>query len=73
MTGAATTPYARVAAPARVTPHLKASPRATSAKEAAMAAGLQAAGGDVIVLMDGDLRHPPELIPRCSRAGVAGR
>ncbi len=32
-------------------------------KEAAMAAGLQAADGDVIVLMDGDLQHPPELIP----------
>ena len=32
-------------------------------KEAAMAAGLQAAEGDVIVLMDGDLQHPPELIP----------
>lgn len=32
-------------------------------KEAAMAAGLRAATGDVIVLMDGDLQHPPELIP----------
>lgn len=32
-------------------------------KEAAMAAGLQAAEGDVIVLIDGDLQHPPELIP----------
>jgi glycosyltransferase involved in cell wall biosynthesis len=32
-------------------------------KEAAMAAGLQAAEGDVVVLMDGDLQHPPELIP----------
>ncbi|MBR0568128.1 glycosyltransferase family 2 protein [Azoarcus sp. L1K30] len=32
-------------------------------KEAAMAAGLRAAIGDVIVLMDGDLQHPPELIP----------
>lgn len=32
-------------------------------KEAAMAAGLRAARGDVIVLMDGDLQHPPELIP----------
>ncbi|PKO59901.1 MAG: glycosyltransferase, partial [Betaproteobacteria bacterium HGW-Betaproteobacteria-19] len=33
-------------------------------KEAAMAAGLRAAGGDVVVLMDGDLQHPPELIPQ---------
>lgn len=32
-------------------------------KEAAMAAGLAAARGDVVVLMDGDLQHPPELIP----------
>lgn len=32
-------------------------------KEAAMAAGLRAATGEVIVLMDGDLQHPPELIP----------
>lgn len=32
-------------------------------KEAAMAAGLRAASGDVVVLMDGDLQHPPELIP----------
>jgi glycosyltransferase involved in cell wall biosynthesis len=32
-------------------------------KEAAMAAGLRAATGDVVVLMDGDLQHPPELIP----------
>jgi polyisoprenyl-phosphate glycosyltransferase len=32
-------------------------------KEAAMAAGLRAARGDIVVLMDGDLQHPPELIP----------
>lgn len=32
-------------------------------KEAAMAAGLRAATGDVVVLMDADLQHPPELIP----------
>jgi len=32
-------------------------------KEAAMAAGLRAATGEAIVLMDGDLQHPPELIP----------
>jgi glycosyltransferase involved in cell wall biosynthesis len=32
-------------------------------KEAAMAAGLRAATGQVVVLMDGDLQHPPELIP----------
>lgn len=32
-------------------------------KEAAMAAGLRAVTGDAVVLMDGDLQHPPELIP----------
>ncbi|CAN5403964.1 glycosyltransferase family 2 protein [soil metagenome] len=31
-------------------------------KEAALTAGMQAARGDVVVLMDGDLQHPPELI-----------
>lgn len=31
-------------------------------KEAALTAGLQAAHGDVVVLMDADLQHPPELI-----------
>ena len=32
-------------------------------KEAALAAGLECAGGRAIVVMDGDLQHPPELIP----------
>lgn len=32
-------------------------------KEAAMAAGLQAARGAAVVLMDADLQHPPELLP----------
>ena len=31
-------------------------------KEAALSAGLQAALGDVVVMMDADLQHPPELI-----------
>ncbi len=30
--------------------------------QAALAAGLQAAGGDAVVTMDGDLQHPPETI-----------
>jgi dolichol-phosphate mannosyltransferase len=33
-------------------------------KEAALAAGLQAARGQAVVLMDSDLQHPPELIPQ---------
>jgi len=32
-------------------------------KEAALTAGLQAANGDVIVLMDSDMQHPPKLVP----------
>lgn len=32
-------------------------------KEAALTAGLQAARGDVVVMMDADLQHEPELIP----------
>jgi glycosyltransferase involved in cell wall biosynthesis len=32
-------------------------------KEAALTAGLQAAAGDVVVLMDADLQHPPALLP----------
>lgn len=33
-------------------------------KEIAVTAGLRAATGDATVLMDGDLQHPPELIPQ---------
>jgi polyisoprenyl-phosphate glycosyltransferase len=32
-------------------------------KEIAAAAGLRYANGDAVVLMDGDLQHPPEVIP----------
>ncbi|SBV94375.1 bactoprenol glucosyl transferase; CPS-53 (KpLE1) prophage [uncultured Alphaproteobacteria bacterium] len=32
-------------------------------KEAGMAAGLAAASGDAVVLMDADLQHPPAVIP----------
>lgn len=33
-------------------------------KEAAMLAGLHRANGDYVVIMDGDLQHPPTLIPQ---------
>jgi polyisoprenyl-phosphate glycosyltransferase len=41
-------------------------------KEAALAAGLQAARGDAVILMDADLQHPPELLPEMVRLWDAG-
>ena len=32
-------------------------------KEAALSAGLQSARGDAVIVIDGDLQHPPSLIP----------
>lgn len=36
-------------------------------KEAAICAGLDYAGGDMVLVMDADLQHPPELIPEMVR------
>lgn len=36
-------------------------------KEAAIAAGLAAARGEAVIVMDSDLQHPPELIPEMVR------
>ncbi len=40
--------------------------------QAALAAGMRHARGDAIVTMDGDLQHPPELLPRLIDAWRAG-
>ncbi|TDM11904.1 glycosyltransferase family 2 protein [Macrococcus lamae] len=41
-------------------------------KEAAMLAGLEAAGGDAAIILDADLQHPPELIPKLVAEYKAG-
>jgi dolichol-phosphate mannosyltransferase len=37
-------------------------------KESALCAGLEYAAGDMILVMDGDLQHPPEIIPEMVNA-----
>jgi glycosyltransferase involved in cell wall biosynthesis len=41
-------------------------------KEAALLAGLRAATGDAVITMDGDLQHPPSLIPEMVAAWCGG-
>lgn len=41
-------------------------------KESAIYAGLQHAEGDFVILMDGDLQHPPALIPSMLEAVTDG-
>jgi polyisoprenyl-phosphate glycosyltransferase len=38
----------------------------------ALSAGLEAASGDAVVTMDGDLQHPPELLPRLLEEAATG-
>jgi polyisoprenyl-phosphate glycosyltransferase len=40
--------------------------------QAALTAGLEHAGGDVVVMMDGDLQDPPEILPEMLGAWRAG-
>lgn len=42
-------------------------------KEAALTAGLQACAGEVVVMMDADMQHPPALIPDFIRRWQEGR
>lgn len=37
-------------------------------KESALCAGLEYAGGDMVLVMDSDLQHPPEIIPDMVKA-----
>jgi len=41
-------------------------------KEAALTAGIDRAEGDVVLLMDADLQHPPELVPQMLAAWQRG-
>jgi dolichol-phosphate mannosyltransferase len=38
----------------------------------AVVAGLEATGAPWVVIMDGDLQHPPEVVPELVRSGVEG-
>jgi dolichol-phosphate mannosyltransferase len=40
--------------------------------QASLAAGFDAARGDVVVCMDGDMQHPPELVPELIRRWAGG-
>jgi polyisoprenyl-phosphate glycosyltransferase len=40
--------------------------------QAALTAGLQVAGGDAVILMDGDFQDPPEILPRMVEAWKGG-
>jgi dolichol-phosphate mannosyltransferase len=40
--------------------------------QAALTAGLRYARGDVVITMDGDLQHPPEVLPRLLAAWASG-
>ena len=67
--GTLTALMARAAADDRVVPLVLSR---NYGKEAALAAGLVAARGDAVLLMDSDLQHPPELIPKLIEQWRAG-
>jgi glycosyltransferase involved in cell wall biosynthesis len=56
--------WERLAAEARRRPYLRAVRLSRNfGKEHALSAGLEASRGEVVLVMDGDLQHPPSLIP----------
>src|SRR5574338_305655 len=56
--------WARIQAEAQTLPTLRAIRLSRNfGKELALCAGLERAGGDAIVVMDGDGQHPPSLLP----------
>ena len=42
-------------------------------KEAATSAGLHSATGDAVIIMDSDLQHPPQLIPKFIKKWESGK
>lgn len=42
-------------------------------KEAAIYAGLEKASGSAVIVMDGDLQHPPEMIPEMVKSWQGGK
>lgn len=57
--------WSRISAAAAATPNVRGVNFSRNfGKEAAMLAGLRAAQGDAVILMDADLQHPPSLIPQ---------
>lgn len=59
----------RLAALSREDPHVRSLHFTRNfGHQAALSAGLEHAAGDVVVTMDGDLQHPPELLPALLRA-----
>lgn len=71
--GSADNTFSHVTVLAKQDPHIRAIRFARNfGKEAAMIAGLRNVRGDITVLMDGDLQHPPELIPAMLEAWKQG-
>lgn len=65
--------YAEILKAASENPHVKGAEFSRNfGKEASIFAGLQLACGDAVIVMDCDLQHPPEVIPRMWELWQAG-